>query len=87
MFASSGNYTDVSLISRADPPPKPDKPNKVKWFAIACLFSLGAAIAAPFGYELFLNRRLRCRDDLEKHFGIPVLAQLGPLPVARLTAG
>jgi len=32
MFASSGNYTDVSLISRADPPPKPDKPNKLKWF-------------------------------------------------------
>ena len=42
MFASSGNYTDVSLISRADPPPKPDKPNKLKLFAIACLFSLGS---------------------------------------------
>ncbi len=80
MFASSGNYTDVSLISRADPPPKPDKPNKAKWFAIACLFSLALGVAGPFGYELFLNRRLRCRDDLEKHFGIPVLAQLGPLP-------
>jgi polysaccharide biosynthesis transport protein len=87
MFASSGNYNDVSLISRADPPPKPDKPNKLKWFAIACLFSLGVAVAGPFGYELFLNRRLRCRDDLEKHFGIPVLAQLGPLPSVRLTAG
>lgn len=82
MFASSGNYTDVSLISRADPPPKPDKPNKAKWFAIACLFSLALGIAGPFAYELFLNRRLRCRDDLEKHFGIPVLAQLGPLPAA-----
>jgi len=45
------------------------------------------AVAAPFGYELFLNRRLRCRDDLEKHFGIPVLAQLGPLPTARFDGG
>ncbi|MDB6103733.1 MAG: hypothetical protein JWO52_3732 [Gammaproteobacteria bacterium] len=80
VFASSGNYTDVSLVSRADPPARPDKPNKAKWFAIACLFSLGLGVAGPFGYELFLNRRLRCRDDLEKHFGIPVLAQLGPLP-------
>lgn len=80
VFASSGNYTDVSLVSRADPPAKPDKPNKAKWFAMACLFSLALAVAGPFGYELFLNRRLRCRDDLEKHFGIPVLAQLGPLP-------
>ncbi|MFL6604070.1 MAG: GumC family protein [Steroidobacteraceae bacterium] len=80
VFASSGNYSDVSLVSRADPPPKPDKPNKPKWFAIACLFSLGLGVAGPFGYELFLNRRLRCRDDLEKHFGMSVLAQLGPLP-------
>jgi succinoglycan biosynthesis transport protein ExoP len=80
VFASSGNYTDVSLVSRADPPAKPDKPNKTKWFAIACLFSLALGVAGPFGYELFMNRRVRCRDDLEKHFGIPVLAQLGPLP-------
>jgi uncharacterized protein involved in exopolysaccharide biosynthesis len=80
VFASSGNYSDVSSVSRADPPPKPDKPNKAKWFAIACMFSLALAVAGPFGYELFLNRRLRCRDDFEKHFGIPVLAQLGPLP-------
>jgi succinoglycan biosynthesis transport protein ExoP len=80
MFASSGNYTDVNLVARADPPAKPDKPNKMKWFAIACMFSLGAGVAGPFAYELFLNRRLRCRDDVERHFGIPVLAQLGTLP-------
>lgn len=80
MFASSGNYTDVSLISRADPPPKPEKPKKGKLFAMACALSLALSLAGPFGFELFLNRRLRCRDDLEKHFGIPVLAQLGPLP-------
>jgi protein tyrosine kinase modulator len=80
MFASAGNYTDVSLISRADPPAKPEKPNKLKFFMISCVLSLGLALAWPFGYELLLNRRLRCRDDLERHFGIPVLAQLGPVP-------
>jgi succinoglycan biosynthesis transport protein ExoP len=42
--------------------------------------SLVLGLAAPLGYELLLNRRLRCRDDLERHFGIPVLAQFGPLP-------
>jgi uncharacterized protein involved in exopolysaccharide biosynthesis len=83
MFASSGNYTDVNLVAAADPPPKPDKPNKMKWFAIACLFSLGCALAGPFGYELFLNRRLRCRDDFERHFKIPVLAQLSALPAVQ----
>jgi len=82
MFASAGNYTDVSLISRAEPPAKPDKPNKLKWFLVSCVASLGLALAWPFAYELLLDRRLRCRDDLERHFGIPVLAQLGPLPSA-----
>jgi protein tyrosine kinase modulator len=80
MFASAGNYSDVSLISRADPPARPEKPNKIKWFMMSLVMSLGLAVAGPFGYELFLNRRLRCRDDLERHFGIPVLAQLGPIP-------
>ena len=82
-FASSGNYRDVSLVSRADPPVKSEKPNKVKWFLVACVASLGLGLGWPFAYELVLNRRLRCRDDLERHFGIPVLAQLGPIPTLR----
>ena len=80
MFATAGNYADVSLISRADPPAKPAKPNKAKFFLMACAFSLGVGLLWPFGYELFVNRRLRCRDDMERGFGIPVLAQLGPEP-------
>jgi uncharacterized protein involved in exopolysaccharide biosynthesis len=80
VFASTGNYTDVSLVSRADPPAKADKPNKMKWFMMSVVASLGLGVAGPFCYELLLNRRLRCRDDLERHFGIPVLAQLGPMP-------
>ena len=80
MFASAGNYTDVSLVSRADPPVKAEKPNKVKLLLAGCLASLGLGLAGPFAYELFLNRRLRCREDLERHFGIPVLAQLDPIP-------
>ncbi|HWM65618.1 MAG TPA: GumC family protein [Steroidobacteraceae bacterium] len=79
MFATAGNYADVSMISRADPPAKPAKPNKNKFFMMACLFSLGVGLIWPFGYELFVNRRLRCRDDMERGFGIPVLAQLGPI--------
>jgi hypothetical protein len=87
MFASVGNYADVSLISRADPPAKPAKPNKGKFFLMACAFSIGVGLIWPFAYELFVNRRLRCRDDMERGFGIPVLAQLGPEPTLQaLTA-
>jgi uncharacterized protein involved in exopolysaccharide biosynthesis len=79
VFASAANFNDVTSISRADPPVKALKPNKIKLFAVACLFSLGLALAGPFAYELFLNRRVRCRDDLERSFGVPVLAQLGSI--------
>jgi uncharacterized protein involved in exopolysaccharide biosynthesis len=82
VFASAGNYTDVSLVSRADPPVKAEKPNKLKLLLVAIVMSLGLGVAGPFAYELFLNRRLRCRDDLERHFGIPVLAQLDPIATA-----
>jgi hypothetical protein len=29
----------------------------------------------PLLYEMLFDRRLRCRDDLERSLGIPVLAQ------------
>jgi capsular polysaccharide biosynthesis protein len=35
-------------------------------------------LGIPLGYELF-NRRVRCRDDLERHHGIPVLVEFGRL--------
>jgi hypothetical protein len=38
-----------------------------------------AGVAGPLIYELLFNRRLRCRDDIERMFGIPVLAQFDPI--------
>jgi capsular polysaccharide biosynthesis protein len=32
-------------------------------------------VLGPLCFELFFNRRLRCRDDVERDFGIPVLAE------------
>lgn len=76
-FASRDNAGDVSMISPAVPPARAEKPNKKKYFLVACMLSLGLAFGIPFVYELLLDRRLRCRDDLERNFGIPVLAQFG----------
>lgn len=78
-FASASHGADVSLISRASPPVIAEKPNKMKYFLMCCLLSAGAGLVIPFVYELMLDRRLRCRDDLERHFGIPVLIQLEPI--------
>jgi polysaccharide biosynthesis transport protein len=75
IFASVPNYTNVNVISRATPPVKATKPNKLKLMLLAALIGVVLAVALPSGFELLFNRRLRCRDDIERSFGIPVLAE------------
>jgi polysaccharide biosynthesis transport protein len=84
VFASAGNLNNVSLVARADPPVKSNKPNKPKLFLVALLMSLVLGAGWPVAYELLGNRRLRCEDDLERSFGIPVLAQFGPIASSRV---
>lgn len=74
-FASTDKTNDVSMVSPAVPPVKAEKPNKVKYLLMACVLSFVLSFGVPFLYELLFDRRLRCRDDFERHFGIPVLAQ------------
>jgi uncharacterized protein involved in exopolysaccharide biosynthesis len=84
-FASVGNYQDVTVVSRAVAPVKPTKPKKMKLFVMAVAASFALALGVPFAYELLLNRRIRCRDDLERHFRIVTLAQferMDPAPSA-----
>jgi uncharacterized protein involved in exopolysaccharide biosynthesis len=78
-FASRDKASDVSMVSSAEPPVKAEKPNKMKYFLFACILSLGLSFGIPFFYELLVDRRLRCRDDLERNFGMPVLAQFGSI--------
>jgi polysaccharide biosynthesis transport protein len=78
MFASGGHYTNVSFISRATPPVKPSKPRILTGAILGCMAAFLLGLGLPLGYELF-NRRVRCRDDLERHHGIPVLVEFGRL--------
>ena len=75
MFASAGHYNYVNLVSRAVIPLQSSKPNKVKLLILAVLFSLFTGVAVPVCYELLVNRRIRCMEDLERSFGIPVLVE------------
>jgi len=78
-FASQGNYKDVTLVSRAEPPLRASGSGKLKLFAMLLAASFGLSFGAPFAYELFINRRIRCRDDLEKGLRVIALAQFGPV--------
>jgi succinoglycan biosynthesis transport protein ExoP len=82
-FASRRNNSNVSLISHATPPQKASKPKVLRGLIIGVFAAFMLGLGIPLGYELF-NRRVRCRDDLERDHGIPVLAELG-VPSLRAT--
>jgi hypothetical protein len=42
--------------------------------------SLGLGVGGPLAYGWFIARRIRCRDDVERDFGIAVLTQLQVVP-------
>jgi succinoglycan biosynthesis transport protein ExoP len=75
MFASGGKLTNVSLMSRAIPAVTATKPKKLKYLLAGAVAAAFAGLTGPLVYELWLRRRVRCRDDLERDFGIPVLVE------------
>ncbi|HEX4049377.1 MAG TPA: GumC family protein [Steroidobacteraceae bacterium] len=75
-FDTAQNFANVSLVNRATAPIEPSKPKKMQLLALAFLASLAGGVALPFLYELWIDRRVRCRDDLERGLGIRVLAQM-----------
>jgi uncharacterized protein involved in exopolysaccharide biosynthesis len=80
MFQAVANHTNVSVVRRAVPPLRASKPNKMKLMMGAVAFGLVLGIGLPLAYGLLVARRLRCRDDVERDFGIAVLAQLQAVP-------
>lgn len=86
MFQAVANHTNVSVVRRAVPPLRASKPNKIKLMMMALAVGLGLGVGGPLAYGVIFARRLRCRDDVERDFGIAVLAQLEAVPtLARWT--
>ena len=87
-FASTAESSTVSIAARARTPIKADRPNPIKNMVIGTGAALFLALILPFALEL-PNRRVRCRDDVERNLGVPVLVVLPALPAlaADLTAG
>lgn len=73
-FSTSG-HSNINIVSRATPPLKASKPRVMKGLLLGAVVAFMLGIGIPLAYELF-NRRVRCRDDLERDHGISVLAEL-----------
>ena len=77
MFVSTGHYTNTSFVSRAEPPLKAAKPKTALDLLAGAIAGLALGLLVPLCRDL-LNRRVRCRDDLERDHNIPVLVEFGP---------
>jgi len=82
MFASMGNYTNVSFVSLATPPVEPSKPRVLVYLLMVAMAGGFLGLVIPLVYEL-VNRRVRCRDDVERDGGVPVLAEFAAMPMKR----
>lgn len=78
MVAARSRYTNVSLVSPATPPLKPSKPRALRTLALGFVAAGMLGFGLPLIREL-LGRRVRCRDDLERDLGVPVLAEFNAL--------
>ncbi len=79
MFVSGNRFSNITLVSSAVPPQKASRPNKIKMVAMGAFAGIGLGLALPIGIELVFRRRIRCRDDLEREFSVPVLMEFGAL--------
>ena len=86
MFASGGRVANISVVSSAIPPQKAARPNKLKLMFVGVLAGVGFGLLGPLIYELLINRRVRCRDDFERNFDIPVLIEFDPIITVRNAA-
>jgi succinoglycan biosynthesis transport protein ExoP len=80
MFAAAdGPYTNVDVVNRATAPMTASAPKLLTGALLGCIAAAFLGLGIPLLYELF-NRRVRCRDDLERQYGVPVLVEFGRLP-------
>jgi polysaccharide biosynthesis transport protein len=82
LFASASHYTNVSVISRATPPVKAAKPRILAGLAMGGIAAGFLGLGIPLAFDLS-RRRVRCRDDLERRHGLPVLMEFGKLAQRR----
>ena len=81
-LGTRNDQSSANVASRATPPLNPSSPKTVVNLILALILGGGLAVTDCFVIEL-LNRRVRCRDDVERDLDLPVLAELNPAGARR----
>ncbi|WP_409422860.1 Wzz/FepE/Etk N-terminal domain-containing protein [Pseudaeromonas sp. ZJS20] len=76
MLQANASMTNVTVLQRAIPPTTPVSPVLKFNLLIGTVLALFCAAALNYGLE-WLDRRVRCIDDVERDLGVPVLIALG----------
>lgn len=71
---ASSDYNNVRFVSRATPPTKASGRRTRVSLVIAAMAGLFLGVLGPLVYGL-IDRRVRCRDDIERDYGIPVIVE------------
>ncbi|WP_028006599.1 GumC family protein [Solimonas flava] len=77
-FASQSHYNNISLENAAIKPLRAASPSSLKFAVLGLALGGTFGVGVPLLLEL-LRRRVRCRDDLERDHGIPVLMEFAPI--------
>ena len=75
VLGSQGSYSNVNIVSKATPPLKHSRPLARIWAVLAVFVGGMIGVATAIVWEL-RRRKIRCKDDIERDLGLPVLAEL-----------
>jgi len=76
---NSSKYNGINLISRATPPTQATGKRTRVSLIIGMIAGIFVGIGAAFLWGM-IDRRVRCRDDIERDYGIPVIVEFGLIP-------
>lgn len=77
--SSASSYNNLKIVSRATPPTRASSRRTRTTLLMALVIGAFAGLVLPLAWG-FVFRRVRCRDDIERDFGTPVLVEFDSIP-------
>lgn len=80
--SSASSYNNLKIVSLATPPTRASSRRTRTTLVLTVILGIGAGLVMPLLWG-FVFRRIRCRDDVERDFGIPVIVEFNAIASTR----